>query len=134
MRARGALALLALTTGAAFTVLGGAGRRPRVFFLGSEPMDTADTFAPGTLKFGSSIGNPMEKFSKFTSRRKLKVIPGEGSQTIKREEPRHRRRAEEEVLDEVDKVLDKISTHGMASLTPEERKLLDEVSRRYRQN
>ena len=88
------------------------------------------------LKFGSAIGNPMEKFSKFTSRRKLKVIPG--SQTsllsVKRDEPRHRRRAEEEVLDEVDKVLDKISTHGMASLTPEERRVLEEVSKRYRQN
>ena len=84
------------------------------------------------LKFGSKLGSPMEKLQKFTSRRKLKVIPGQ-AQTLKREEPR-RRRAEEEVLDEVDKVLDKISTHGMASLTPEERKLLDEVSRRYRQN
>jgi hypothetical protein len=31
-------------------------------------------------------------------------------------------------------VLDKISTHGMASLTSDERKLLDEVSKRYRQN
>jgi membrane associated rhomboid family serine protease len=84
------------------------------------------------LKFGSKLGNPMEKLQRFTSKRKLKVIPGQ-AQTLKREEPR-RRRAEEEVLDEVDKVLDKISTHGMASLTPEERKLLDEVSRRYRQN
>lgn len=85
------------------------------------------------IKFGSKLGGPMEKISKLTSRRhKLKVIPGQ-AQTLKREEPR-RRRAEEEVLDEVDKVLDKISTQGMASLTPEERKLLDEVSRRYRQN
>ena len=66
-------------------------------------------------------------------RRKLKVIPGQ-AQSLKREEPPRRRRAEEEVLDEVDKVLDKISTHGMASLTAEERKLLDEVSKRYRQN
>jgi membrane associated rhomboid family serine protease len=86
------------------------------------------------LKFGNLVGSPMEKLQRFTSsrRRKLKVIPGQ-AQSLKREEPR-RRRAEEEVLDEVDKVLDKISTHGMASLTPEERKLLDEVSRRYRQN
>jgi hypothetical protein len=38
------------------------------------------------------------------------------------------------MLDDVDRVLDKISTQGMASLTPEERKLLDEMSRRYRQN
>ncbi|MGH7471680.1 MAG: DUF6576 domain-containing protein [Longimicrobiales bacterium] len=31
-------------------------------------------------------------------------------------------------------MLDKISTKGIASLTPEERKLLDDVSRKYRQN
>ena len=87
------------------------------------------------LKFGASFGGPMEKLQRFTSsrRRKLKVIPGQ-AQSLKREEPPRRRRAEEEVLDEVDKVLDKISTHGMASLTAEERKLLDEVSKRYRQN
>jgi hypothetical protein len=34
----------------------------------------------------------------------------------------------------VDRVLDKISARGMASLTPEERKLLDEVSRQRRLN
>jgi membrane associated rhomboid family serine protease len=85
------------------------------------------------IKFGSLFGSPMEKLQRFTAKRKLKVIPGQG-QALKREEPARRRRGEEEVLDEVDKVLDKISTHGMASLTTEERKLLDEVSKRYRQN
>ena len=45
-----------------------------------------------------------------------------------------RRRDEERVLDEVDKVLDKISREGIASLTADERKLLDDVSRRYRSN
>ena len=44
------------------------------------------------------------------------------------------RRVDTRVYDDVDKVLDKISTKGMASLTAEERKLLDEVSRKYRQN
>jgi membrane associated rhomboid family serine protease len=89
-------------------------------------------FAAGFLyiKFDSATGNPMHKLQKMVSRRRLKVIPG---QLTKREEPRTRRR-EEEMLDEVDRVLDKISTHGMASLTPEERRLLDEVSKRYRQN
>jgi len=43
-------------------------------------------------------------------------------------------REEERVLDEVDRVLDKISTQGMASLSAEERRLLDEVSRRYRRD
>ncbi len=82
------------------------------------------------VKIDSATGNPMHKLQKMVSRRRLKVIPG---QMTKREEPRPRRR-EEEMLDEVDRVLDKISTHGMASLTAEERRLLDEVSKRYRQN
>lgn len=38
------------------------------------------------------------------------------------------------LLDEVDRVLDKISAEGMSSLTREERALLDEVSRRRRMN
>lgn len=41
-------------------------------------------------------------------------------------------REEQAMLDEVDRVLDKISAQGMASLTPAERKLLDEVSRKRR--
>ena len=46
-----------------------------------------------------------------------------------------RRTATETVqLDELDRVLDKISTQGMQSLTPDERRLLDDVSRRYRQD
>lgn len=44
-------------------------------------------------------------------------------------------RAEErELLEEVDRILEKISKSGMDSLTPPERKRLDEVSRRYRSN
>lgn len=39
---------------------------------------------------------------------------------------------EGELLDAVDRVLDKISAQGMSALTPDERKLLDEVSRRHR--
>jgi membrane associated rhomboid family serine protease len=38
------------------------------------------------------------------------------------------------LLDELDRVLEKISTDGMSSLTFEERKLLDDVSRKYRQD
>lgn len=41
---------------------------------------------------------------------------------------------EEKVLDEVDRILDKISAKGMSALTPEERKVLDEVSKRHRSN
>ncbi|GMR13669.1 MAG: rhomboid family intramembrane serine protease [Gemmatimonadota bacterium] len=44
------------------------------------------------------------------------------------------RRNERATLDAVDQVLDKISAEGMSSLTPDERALLDEVSRRQRTN
>jgi hypothetical protein len=43
-------------------------------------------------------------------------------------------REERKMLDEVDRVLDKISEQGMSALTPEERKLLDDVSRQSRSN
>lgn len=89
-------------------------------------------FAAGFLyiKMDASTGNPMQKLQRMVSRRRLKVIPG---QAAKREEPRTRRRAEE-MQDELDRVLDKISSQGMASLTADERKVLEEVSKRYRQN
>jgi membrane associated rhomboid family serine protease len=41
---------------------------------------------------------------------------------------------ERELLDDVDRILDKISAQGLGALTEEERKRLDEVSRRYRTN
>jgi membrane associated rhomboid family serine protease len=44
------------------------------------------------------------------------------------------RRAERDLLDDVDRILDKISAEGLSSLTEDERKRLDEVSRRYRTN
>ncbi|HEU0016209.1 MAG TPA: rhomboid family intramembrane serine protease [Longimicrobium sp.] len=43
-------------------------------------------------------------------------------------------RAERDLLDDVDRILDKISAQGLSSLTDEERRRLDEVSRRYRTN
>jgi rhomboid family protein len=43
-------------------------------------------------------------------------------------------RAEKDLLDDVDRILDKISAEGLSSLTEDERKRLDEVSRRYRTN
>jgi membrane associated rhomboid family serine protease len=48
--------------------------------------------------------------------------------------PRRSARAERDLLDDVDRILDKISAQGLESLTPEERARLDEVSRRYRTN
>jgi hypothetical protein len=42
--------------------------------------------------------------------------------------------AEKTTLDAVDRVLDKISAEGMASLTEQERQLLDQVSKKHRTN
>jgi membrane associated rhomboid family serine protease len=47
--------------------------------------------------------------------------------------PRHPG-ADAATLAEVDRVLDKISAGGLASLTPEERRFLDEISRRFKQD
>lgn len=48
--------------------------------------------------------------------------------------PPRRHGPESKVLDEVNRVLDKISERGLDSLTPEERKFLDEMSRRFKQD
>lgn len=57
-----------------------------------------------------------------------------GTATQTRPAPVRSAKAERELLDDVDRILDKISAQGLGSLTEEERKRLDEVSRRYRTN
>lgn len=47
--------------------------------------------------------------------------------------PTRRRSADAAVKAEVDRVLDKISARGLGSLTPEERRFLDEISRKFKQ-
>jgi ABC-type amino acid transport substrate-binding protein len=72
------------------------------------------------------------------AKRKLTVVPGDG----KSERPpagigaaRSQETPDDQaLLDQIDRVLDKISASGISSLTVEERRLLDEVSRRKRQN
>lgn len=68
-------------------------------------------------------------------KRRLAIVPRE--EIEKRAAAKGRTMSEGEerkMLDEVDRVLDKISDQGMASLTKEERRLLDEVSRKHRSN
>ena len=45
-----------------------------------------------------------------------------------------RRGADPKALKEIDRVLDKISAGGLSSLTPEERRFLDEMSQRFKQD
>jgi membrane associated rhomboid family serine protease len=84
---------------------------------------------------GKRRSSGLDRFRKMMSQRKLTVVPGgkESTGTPSRAETSSPRNSEG-LLDELDKVLDKISTSGMSSLTAEERKLLDDVSRRFRQN
>ena len=86
------------------------------------------------LKAGG-LGVAVTTRAKKLFRPKLTVIPGAGPAAAPPKPPRRPRVAEEErILDELDRVLDKISRSGMGSLTTEERALLDEASKRYRQN
>ncbi len=80
-------------------------------------------------------------FGDGARKRKFRVVPGGADATPPAQPGPARRPAaaerpanEEKLLNELDRVLDKISTNGMSSLTPDERRLLDDVSRRYRQN
>lgn len=77
----------------------------------------------------------MRKFKKMMNKRKLTVVPG-GEEPPARAAATSRKpdRNEAQLLGELDRVLDKISSEGMSSLTPAERRLLDEASKKYRQN
>lgn len=83
-------------------------------------------------------GHSMDRFRKMMSKRQLTVVPGGKESAPSRGRPAAGPTSnpgqEAALLDELDRVLEKISSSGMGSLTPAERKLLDEVSRRYRQN
>lgn len=93
------------------------------------------------LKLDRKGGGLFTRVRKMMTRSKMGVVPGGGSGsergtgfgrpgTITRSGPA----PEPQFLSELDRVLDKISTQGMSSLSVEERKLLDDASRRYRQN
>lgn len=64
------------------------------------------------------------------------ALSRKGSEPAARTEPApmRTRAAEQQLLDDVDRILDKISAQGLSSLTDEERSRLDEVSKRYRTN
>jgi len=86
-------------------------------------------FAAGFLylKLDDRVTHKVRRLRKNLQKQKFSVATGGG--------PRRRPEPEEEaLLDEVDRVLDKISASGLASLSEEEKKILDEVSRKYRQN
>jgi membrane associated rhomboid family serine protease len=95
-------------------------------------------FAAGFLylRLADRAGQSLKGLKKKVDRRRLRVVEGRKDAGVGRQPPpRPLPRADEErVLDEVDRVLDKISREGLSSLTPEERRVLDEASRKYRRD
>lgn len=86
------------------------------------------------LKMDWRGGQALQNLKKRASRSRIRVVEGRGTGRAAPPSVSKRGPEEERLLDEVDRVLDKISQHGMASLSAEERTLLDEVSRRYRRD
>ncbi len=100
------------------------------------------TWLWGEGRFGKRLSG-LGKAVRGGGRERLAIVPREERESREEEAaPRARRakpssrssRREEELLDEVDRILDKISASGMGSLTDDERRVLDEVSRRRRSN
>ncbi|MFP4623650.1 MAG: rhomboid family intramembrane serine protease [Gemmatimonadota bacterium] len=85
------------------------------------------------LKLDDKLTNRVSRLQEFVRRRKVSISSG-GEGEDERPRTRSARRKEDRVLDEVDRVLDKISESGLQSLTDEELELLDRVSKKYRQN
>jgi len=88
------------------------------------------------LKSDGRASERLERLKEATRIRRLAIVPRDDSSEESgdaRAEDGWRVR-EEKLLDEVDRILDKISAEGIGSLTDEERRTLDEVSRRRRSN
>ncbi len=82
------------------------------------------------LKRGWQVQARWRSLKKRVNKRRLKVVPG-GSGSTQSSGGRSAQADEEaRMLEVVDKLLDKIKAQGIDSLTPEERRFLDEVSRR----
>jgi membrane associated rhomboid family serine protease len=89
------------------------------------------------VKFGDQANRSLTGLRKRVARRRLKVVEGDAPRATgapPRSARSPRRHDEERMLDEVDRVLDKISKEGLSSLSTEERRVLDEASRKYRRD
>ncbi len=79
------------------------------------------------LKKGWAVQTRYESLKKRMKMRKFSVVPGgKDAEAAGGAERPHK---EAQMLEEVDRLLDKIAANGIDSLSPEERQFLDEVSR-----
>jgi len=89
------------------------------------------------LKADWGVSQKLAALQRGVRTRRFAIVPRgdeEGESLARRSAESGSDAQEEALLDAVDRVLDKISASGLASLTPEERQLLDEVSKRRRSN
>jgi membrane associated rhomboid family serine protease len=83
----------------------------------------------GAATWGAAKPRPARPSARETAARVRKTLQLD---RIQRVEPQTAE--EEKLLDDVDRILDKISAQGLQSLTPEERQKLDDASKKYRTN
>ncbi len=88
----------------------------------------------GHRRYGSGDGMMSRLKNAVPKRRNKNLTVVSGGAEPKPPAAPRRRTDETRMLDDLDRVLDKISTQGIGSLSADERRLLDEASRRYRQN
>lgn len=91
------------------------------------------------LKSDWRLGQRLQSLRNTTRGRRMAIVPRDDGEAAQEERAptgasTDDRRADAALYDAVDEVLDKISATGMSSLTAEERKLLDDMSRRHRTN
>jgi membrane associated rhomboid family serine protease len=86
------------------------------------------------LKGHHLVGARAQKLTRTVRKRRLAIVPHAEEEIHPSARPRMEDDEEKALYDAVDRVLDKISAHGMSSLTSDELKLLDDVSRRHRAN
>jgi membrane associated rhomboid family serine protease len=92
------------------------------------------------LKFGDRLSARLGEIRSSRATELFAIVPrkeasaAEGNRASRAKRRPRSSRGEEELLDEVDRILDKISARGMGALTEDERRVLDEVSKKRRTN
>lgn len=87
------------------------------------------------LKTDWRASQAIQNMGRAARARRFAIVPRGEKEAAQSSRPiRSDEAGEKRTLDAVDRVLDKISAEGMASLTAQERQLLDDVSKRHRTN